>query len=257
MSPNQILLKVGTIQNLQKGDKVGTNLEYNSRIRDEWGAPPSKDKDGKAVAQYSIESQQVDLSALLQYLKSSAAPIEMRKIMTAFETRKLSLKMNESIHGPGVQSTIPAPAILRPQTSFTSRKKQRSLALQRRSTSAVETNTKKIGLYTSFETLQPLRMVMGQRQEKAVPPKSRVTAQVASLDPYRERGGFRLLTIKQLQEFQAQKMLQHKEVEALTQTMKTKESKKAWLMKIQGKNIDGFTKEGKIAVPEFGPDVYL
>lgn len=258
MSPNQILLKFSTIQNLQKGDEIGTNLEHNSRIRDEWGAPPSKNKDGKVVAQYSSskESQQVDLSVLLEYLKSSAAPIEMRKIMTAFEIRKLTLKMNESIHGPGVQSTIPTPAIMRPQTSFTSRKKQRSLALQRRSTSAVETTAKQTGLYTSPETLQPLRMVMGQRQEKTAP-KRRVTAQVASLDPYRERGGFQLLTIKQLKEFQAQKMLQHKEVEALTQTMKTKESKKAWLMKIQGKNIDGFTKEGKIAVPEFGPDVYL
>ncbi|XP_018409135.1 PREDICTED: CMT1A duplicated region transcript 1 protein [Nanorana parkeri] len=258
MSPNQILLKVSTIQNLQKTDEIRTNLEHNSRIRDEWGAPASKNEYGNVAAQnsYSKESQPVDLSAILEYLKSSAAPVEMRKIMTAFEIRKLNLKMNESIHGPAVRSTIPAPAIVRPQTSFSYRKKQRSSALQRRSTSAVETTTKQIGLYTSLESLQPTRMIMGQRQERATT-KRRVTEQVGSADPYRERAGFQLLTVKQLTEFHAKKMLQHKEVEALTQTMKTKESKKAWLMKIQGKNIDGFTKEGKIAAPEFGPDVYL
>ncbi|KAM5135252.1 F-box/WD repeat-containing protein 10 [Mantella aurantiaca] len=258
MSPNQILLKLNTIHNLQKTDEIGTNLEHNARIRDEWGALPSKHQDGKVLTPnvYAKESQQDDLSAILESLKSSAAPVEMRKMMTAFQIQKLSLNLKESIHGPGVQSTIPSPAIMRPQTSFSYKQKQPNSALQRRSTSAVETAAKQIGLYTSPESLLPIRMVMGQRHQKAAP-KRRVTEQVASADPYRERGGFQLLTLKQLKEFQAEKMLQHKEVEMLTQTMKTKESKKAWLMKIQGKNIDGFTKEGKIAAPEFGPDVYL
>ncbi|XP_072259682.1 F-box and WD repeat domain containing protein 10B [Pyxicephalus adspersus] len=258
MSPNQVLLKISTIQNLQKADTIGTNLEHNSRLRDQWGSPPSKTEDRKVVARNFSpkESQQVDLLALLEYLKSSAAPVEMRKVMTAFEIRKLSLKMNESLHGPGVRSTIPAPAIVRPQTSFGYGKKPKSSALLRRSTSAMEPSTKQIGLYTSTESLRPLRMVMSQQQDKPTP-KHRVTEQVRSADPYRERAGFQLLTVKQLKELQAKKLLQLEEVEVLTQTMKSKESKKAWLRKIQGKNIDSFTKEGKIAAPEFGPDVYL
>ncbi|KAM9296142.1 F-box/WD repeat-containing protein 10 [Gastrophryne carolinensis] len=257
MSPNQILLKVSTLQNLQRTDEIGINLEYNSRIRDVWGAPSQSPK--KSVASRpsnSKRSPNVDISSILEYLRSSAAPVEMRTIMRVFEVKQLSLKMKESLHGSAIQSTIPAPTVLRPQTSCSSGLKPQSPALQRRSISATDAGVRRIGLFTSSESAQTLKMVMGQKKEN-VAPKRRVTEQIASANPYREKGAFQLLTVKQLKELQEGKMAQEKEVEAMTQATKTKESKKAWLMKIQGKNIDGFTKEGKVAAPELGPDVFL
>ncbi|XP_068118419.1 F-box and WD repeat domain containing protein 10B-like [Hyperolius riggenbachi] len=257
MSPDHILLKVSTLQNLQRVDEIGLNLEYNSRIRDVWRPPLSRSQEEKAgQASRSKEAEKVDVSAILEYLKSSTAPAEMKNIITAFEMRKLSLKLKESLHGPEIQSTIPAPAVVRPQTSCGYRKKERRPALPRRSTSAVEIGVKRIGLYTSPESVQPIRMVMGQNHQKVIS-KRAATAPVASVDPYREKSGFQLLTVKQLKEFQQEKMFQHREAEALTQATKTKESRKAWLRKIKGENIDSFTKEGKIAAPEFGPNVYL
>ncbi|XP_063817096.1 F-box and WD repeat domain containing protein 10B [Pseudophryne corroboree] len=257
MSPNQILLKVSTIQNLQKSDIIGSNLEYNSRIRDAWGAPLSNKEQKTTIPKsHSTESHRVDSSKFLQYLKSSAVPVEMRAVMTSFEIRKLSLKMKESLHDPEIQSTIPSPCIVRPQTSCSYRKMGRSNAVNGRSCSAVEVGVKKIGLYRSCESVQPLRMIMGKMNETNVP-KQKIPEQVVAADPYRERSAFQLLTIKQLKDFQAEKMLQQKEADSHVQATRNKESKKAWLMKMKGKNIDNFTKAGKIAAPEFGANVFL
>ncbi|XP_075071339.1 F-box and WD repeat domain containing protein 10B [Mixophyes fleayi] len=258
MNPNQILLKVSTIQNLQKTDLIGSNLEYNLGIRDDWGAPLCSKEEKKTTVPHSqlTDSNNVDPFSLLQNLKNSAVPVEMKTIMTAFEIRKLGLKMTESLQGPEIQSTIPSPSIIRPQTSCCYRKTERSNAVHRGSASAVAVGVKPIGLYTSCESVQPLKMIIGKKNENNVP-KRKITEQVAGADPYRERSRFQPLTVKQLKEFQAENMLQQKEANAHVQATRNKESKKAWLRKIKGKNIDHFTKAGKIAAPEFGPNVFL
>ncbi|XP_056406213.1 F-box and WD repeat domain containing protein 10B-like [Hyla sarda] len=257
MSPNQILLRVSTIHNSQKMDAIGSNMEYNSRIRDTWGDTPSGNV-RKMFTSPSLptESQNVDPLTLLQHLKSSAVPVDMRTVLTAFEIRKLGLKMRESLHGPDICSTIPGPTLIRPQTTCDYQRTEKPNVSHRRSTSALEAGVKRIGLYTSCESIQPVRMIMGQNIEINIP-KRKAPDPAASADPYRERSCFQLLTVKQLKEFQAEKTLRQKEVDAHVQATKNKESRKAWLKKITGKNIDDFTKAGKIAAPEFGPDVFL
>ncbi|KAM4032430.1 F-box and WD repeat domain containing protein 10B-like [Anomaloglossus baeobatrachus] len=257
VSPNQILLKVSTIQNLQKTDMVGLNMEHNSRIRDAWGITLSGNEQKTLISpSLRTESPSIDPLTLLQHLKSSAVPTDMRTVLTTFHTRKVGLKMNESLHGPEIHSTIPSPTIIRPRTSCDFRNKEKRNGVLRRSTSALEVGAKQIGLYTSCESVQPIRMIMGQKLEMNIP-KRKVPDQVVNIDPYRERSCFQLLTVKQLKDFEKEKMSQQKEVDAHAQAVKSKESKKAWLKKIKGKNIDHFTKVGKIAAPEFGVDVFL
>ncbi|XP_069808291.1 F-box and WD repeat domain containing protein 10B-like [Dendropsophus ebraccatus] len=257
MSPNQILLKVSTIQNLQKADIVGSNMEFNSRIRDKWGVTLSGHEKKTFISpSLPMESQNIDPLNLLQKVKSSAVPVDMRTVLTVFEVRKVGLKMRESLHGPEIRSTIPCPTIIRPRTSCNSQRKEKRNVYHRRSTSALEAGVKQIGLYTSPETVRPTRMIMGQNIEINIP-KRKAPDPVVTADPYRERSGFRLLTVKQLKEFQAEKTSLQKEADAHVQTAKNIESRKAWLRKIKGKSIDDFTKAGKIAAPEFGPDVFL
>ncbi|XP_040293475.1 CMT1A duplicated region transcript 1 protein [Bufo bufo] len=257
MSPNQILLKVSTIQNLQKADVIRSNMEYNSRIRDTWGVTLAGDEQKTFISPFlQTESQNLDPVTLLQHLKSSAVPVDMRTVLTAFQIRKVGLKMKESLHSPKVHSTIPCPIIIRPQTSCDYRKKEKHNGVLRRSTSALDAGVKQIGLYSSCQSVQPMRMIMGQNIKISIP-KWKAPEQVVNIDPYRERSSFQLLTMKQLKEFQMQKTTQQKEEDAHVQATKSKESKKAWLKKIKGKNIDDFTKAGKIAAPEFGPDVFL
>ncbi|KAM3921016.1 F-box/WD repeat-containing protein 10 [Leptodactylus fuscus] len=255
MSPNQILLKVSTIQNLQKTDAVGSNMELNSRIRDAWGVAGNERKAVISPSQRT-ESQNIDPLTLLQQLKSSSVPVDMRTIPTGLEVRKLGLKMKESLLGPEIYSTIPCPTIIRPRTSCDYRKKEKCNGVPRRSASALDAGLKQIGLYTSCESVQPMRMIMGQHIKMNIP-KRKVPDQVVNVDPYRDRSGFQLLTMKQLKQVQMEKTSQQKEEDAQVQSTKSKESRKAWLKKIQGKNIDDFTKAGKIAAPEFGPDVFL
>ncbi|XP_073415734.1 F-box and WD repeat domain containing protein 10B isoform X2 [Dendrobates tinctorius] len=257
MSPNQILLKVSTIQNLQKMNMISLNMEHNCRIRDAWGITPSGNEQKTFISpSLQTESMSIDPLTLLQHLKSSAVPTDMRMVLTTFHTRKVGLKLNESLYGPEIHSTIPRPTIIRPQTSCDYRKKGKRDGILRRSTSAFEVGAKKIGLYTSCESVQPIRMIMGQKSEINIP-KQKVPDQVINIDPYRERSCFQLLTVKQLKELQKEKTSQQKEANAHAQAAKSKESKKAWLEKIKGKNIDHFTKVGKTAAPEFGVDVFL
>ncbi|XP_069606722.1 F-box and WD repeat domain containing protein 10B isoform X1 [Ranitomeya imitator] len=257
MSPNQILLKVSTIKNLQKMDTISLNMEHNCRIRDTWGIIPSGSEQKTIISpSLETESPSIDPLTLLQHLKSSAGPTDMKMVLTTFHTTKVGLKMNESLHGLEIHSTIPSPTIIRPRTSCDYRKKGKCDGVLRRCTSAFEVGAKKIGLYTSCESVQPIRMIMGQKLKINLP-KRKVPDQFMNVDPYRERSCFQLLTVKQLKELQKENTSQQKEANAYAQAAKSKESKKAWLEKIKGKNIDQFTKVGKIAAPEFGVDVFL
>lgn len=231
-------------------------MEYNSRIRDTWAVTLSGNDKTFMSPPLQTAGHNIDPRTLLQRLKSSAAPVDMRMVQTAFEIRKVGLKMKESLHGADIRSTIPCPIIIRPRTSCDYQKKEKRNISHRRSTSALDAGVKQIGLYTSRESVETMRMIMGQNIPINIP-RRKAPERVATIDPYRERSGFQLLTVKQLKESQAEKMSQMKEADAHVQATKNKESRTAWLKKIQGKNIDGFTKAGKIAAPEFGPDVFL
>ncbi|KAM4663268.1 F-box and WD repeat domain containing protein 10B [Discoglossus pictus] len=258
MSPDQILLKVSTIQNSQQSSVLNSNLENNDRVRDTWG-PPILFEDHKTMVTHfkTKVHPNGDYVKILQHIKSSDVPGEVKTQITPFVVKKLGLKLKESLHGPEIKSSIPSPTIVRPQTSWIYRQRKQNVALQRRSSSsAIEGSVKLIGHYTSCEMVQPLKMMMGQSNH--VPrQKSTQSKPVVDLNPYREKCGFQLLTVRQLKEFEANKMAEYQAAEAHVLVGRDRESRKAWLMKIKGESIDGFTKHGKIAAPEFGPDVFV
>ncbi|MEE6506784.1 hypothetical protein FKM82_007854 [Ascaphus truei] len=257
MSPNQILLKLSAMQNSQKSDTLSSNLAHNAGIRDAWGPPPShQEHKGMVPRSKSQEHHKVDPFTHLQRIKTSGAPVAMKNVATPFEVRKLRLKLKESLHGPEVRSSIPPPTVVRSQSCCSYKEKNRGSVGWRRSSSAAGASFKQIGHFTSCEAVQPLRMVMGQTGREPCPKREKAE-QVVAANPYREGCGFQLLTVKQLKEYEAETMFQRVRVEENVQAGKNKESKKAWLTKIQGRNIDDFTKEGKISAPELGPDAFV
>ncbi|XP_066441958.1 F-box and WD repeat domain containing protein 10B-like [Eleutherodactylus coqui] len=257
MSPNQILLKVSTIQNLQKTDVVGSIMEQNSTIRDKWGVFLSgNERKTFRSPTLQTENQDTDPLTLLQHLKSSNVPIDVTTFLTSFEKRKVSLQMKESLHGPEIHSTIPCPILIRPRTSYGYQMSKKCNGSHRRSTSALDAGVKQIGLYRSCESIQPMRMIMGQNMKINIP-KRKAPDHVGTVNPYREYSNFQLLTVKQLKEFHGEKSSQQKEADSHVQATKNKESKKAWLKKIKGKTMDDFTEAEKIAATEFAPEVFL
>ncbi|KAM4691176.1 F-box and WD repeat domain containing protein 10B [Rhinophrynus dorsalis] len=257
MTTDQMLLKVNAIHQSQKSNELGSNMEYNMRLRDVWG-PPQTHQEHKRFVQppQSRESQHEDPVTLLQQIKSSARPVEMTAVVTPFEVRKLALKRTETLHRSDIQSSIPSPTVVRPQTSDRYSKNKTTVAGLRRSASAVESAVQKTGKFTSCETVQPLRMIM-RPNNNVTCQKSIMPEQVVSRNPFREKGELILLTVQQQEEYEAEKMSQYNKAEAQVQAGEDRERRKTWLMKVQGKNIADFTKEGRIAAPELGLNVFI
>ncbi|KAE8577225.1 hypothetical protein XENTR_v10004490 [Xenopus tropicalis] len=250
MNPDQILLKVGAMNYTQRSDQLAWNGEYNAMVRDAWGPQMSPQEPQKRFSDSQLKERRKDNAVTrLERIESSA---EIKTTVTPFELRKLSLKLKESLHGSETPSSIPPPVLLRAQTSLNRKKR---VALPRRTASAVESGVKQIGKYTSCESIQPVKMVMGQRERP--PQRKRAPERAVTVNPYREKSGFQLLTVQQMKEYEAEKVAQYQTAEAHVQANRDQESRKAWLRKIKGKNIDHFTKEGKIAAPELGPNVFL
>ncbi|OCT63095.1 CMT1A duplicated region transcript 1 protein [Xenopus laevis] len=256
LNPDQILLKVSTLHNMQRLDQLASNCEHNAMIRDAWGPQMSPQEPQKRVSNSQIKERKKDIAVnCLKQIQSSEFSSEIKTTVTPFEMRKLNLKLKESLHGSETQSSIPPPILVRPQTSHQYREKKKCIAVHRRTVSAVEGSVKQIGMYTSYESIQPVKMIMGQH--KRPPQRKKTSERAVTVNPYREKSGFQLLTVKQMKDYEVEKLAQYQTAEVHIQANKDQESRKAWLMKIKGKNIDDFTKEGKIAAPELGPNVFL
>ncbi|XP_009461583.1 PREDICTED: F-box/WD repeat-containing protein 10-like [Nipponia nippon] len=57
-----------------------------------------------------------DQTVQLQRARTHSDSLTMKKISIPFETKMLQLKLKNSLHGPTVKSSIPAPSVVRPKT---------------------------------------------------------------------------------------------------------------------------------------------
>ncbi|XP_009324648.1 PREDICTED: CMT1A duplicated region transcript 1 protein [Pygoscelis adeliae] len=80
---------------------------------------------------------------------------------------------------------------------------------------------------------------------------------LASSDPSRSDGGFRLLTGKQKEVHEAATVAQYRAHQTKLTEDQQRACKKAWLRKIKGLPVDSFTEEGKIAAPELGLNTFI
>ncbi|XP_063309434.1 F-box and WD repeat domain containing protein 10B [Pelobates fuscus] len=234
LNPTEILLKVSTIQNLEKLDVLSSNLKHNANVHSVQGSSVSNAQHKQEnVHCHSTEPNRTDPSTALSKTQGSSVPAEINT------HRKQSQMRNMTLQGSSeVPSSVLALTTAHPTGSYSNSKKKGTSPVNRRSSSSVEDGIQQLGLYTSCEAVQPLRMVIGQikkEHNQKKKPELTVTA-----DPFREKSGFQLLTVKQLEAYEAQTVSQFNKIEALEKESRLKERKKERIMKINGQITEKF-----------------
>uniref|UniRef100_A0A8B9QC31 F-box domain-containing protein n=1 Tax=Apteryx owenii TaxID=8824 RepID=A0A8B9QC31_APTOW len=240
MSPNRILLTVSTLQNSYKSALVSSNIKHTPTAMEAWEPPLHQQEHPEKMQIYKTPMEhKKDQTVQLQHMRSNNDSLTMKRISTPFETERLQLKLINSLHGPTVKSSIPAPSIVHPNF----------IPLP-------EVGVQLTGHFTtSSEPIKSTPMIV-QVKTDAVSRKKKPFLQYAA-DPYWINSGFRLLTRKQKVAYQEATTVQYQANQTKLIEDQQKEHKKAWLRKIKGLPIDSFTKEGKIAAPELGLNTFI
>ncbi|XP_019398285.1 PREDICTED: CMT1A duplicated region transcript 1 protein [Crocodylus porosus] len=257
MSPDRILLTVSTLQDTYKSHQTRSDMMYKAKIRDAWGSPLHQKEHAKKVLASKIPKQQKQVQTIkLKHMKSASGSLTMKRVSTPFETKKLQLNLRNSLHMSSVRSCIPAPTIVRSK-SCCNLSEEKARTGSGKATSLPEGEALVTGHLTSTsESIKSLRMMIAQAKPKvgsvgAKPVFTRFE------NPYRINSGFRLLTVKQMKAYEEATVAEYKANQTKVIADQQKECKKAWVKKIKGLPIDYFTKEGKIAAPELGLNVYV
>uniref|UniRef100_A0A674J405 F-box domain-containing protein n=1 Tax=Terrapene triunguis TaxID=2587831 RepID=A0A674J405_9SAUR len=257
-SPDQILLTVSTLQHAHKPDQVSSNMIPLAKIRDVWGPRLRPQERPKKMLSYKIPKQEKkDQSTQLRHIKSASGSLIMKRMSTPFETKRLQLNLKNSLHGSAVHSFIPAPVIVRSKSCCSLPDEKKVHTGHGRATSLSEGGAQLIGhLTSSSESIKSTRMMIAQTKIEAGPRRENPLF-LQTANPYRLNTGFRLLTVKQMKMYEEATAVEYQAHRTKRIADQQKECRKAWLKKIKGLPIDNFTKEGKIAAPELGLNVYV
>uniref|UniRef100_A0A8C5R6F2 F-box domain-containing protein n=1 Tax=Leptobrachium leishanense TaxID=445787 RepID=A0A8C5R6F2_9ANUR len=226
--PDQILLKVSTIQNRQKSEELGLNFKYNENIQDPRGSP-------KSHVHHKRECLHSHSSGRHRTGPSISSSADKYTPETPAEIRSSAITQ-----------------VLFYPTSYHANEEKKRISGNRRCVSAVESGIQRLGMYTSYDAVQPLRMMIGQN--KTVEGQKKQPAPTSAVDPFRKKSGFQLLTVEQLEEYEAKAKSQYEKTEAQEKASKAMAHKRERLTKIKGERIEIDSNEGKIAAPELGLD---
>ncbi|KAJ6660463.1 hypothetical protein lerEdw1_017887 [Lerista edwardsae] len=252
---DQMLLTVSTLQHAYAVDQVSVNMAYNMKIKDAWGPIlPPKDQPKKMMAPHILKQQKIDPATQLKQLKAATNTAGIERISTPYETKTLQLNLKNSLLGDSVQSFIPMPTLTRSKScsSLSGEKKA-----QAKLPSPPPEGKQVIGYFTtSMESLKVPRMKIAQPDTELISRRPRIVF-AHNPNPYRLNTGFRLLTTKQMKEYEEAKISEYQAKKTEVIANRQKECKNAWLRKIKGLPIDDFTKEGKVSAPELGHNVFI
>ncbi|XP_048221040.1 F-box/WD repeat-containing protein 10 [Perognathus longimembris pacificus] len=182
-------------------------------------------------------------------LKSSNPFLDVKQTNIPLEIQKLKPNLKNSLHNPNIQSTIPQPMVI---SGFPG-----SLKSKEPLTSSIQGAVRSMGPLTSMQVIKPNRMLVPQASNSTLPLKKERTRFYTTLDPLRTNTEFMLMTVKEEKEYGEAKMKEYKDSESTKVVDPGKESKAAWIRKIKGLPIDNFMKQGKIAAPELGQNVFI
>lgn len=258
MSKDQALLTVSTTQHAYKTDQVSVNMAYNMKIKDAWGPIcPQKDQPKKMMAPKTPKQQKMDPASKLKRLKAVNGTRGMERISTPYETKTLQLNLKTSLVGGNVQSFIPAPTITRSKSCSNLSGGKNISTGQAKIPFPPTGGAQLIGHFmSSCESIKVPRMKIGQ---PATEVGSHTKKHLFSLmpNPYRLNAGFRILTTQQIKEYNEAKVSEYQANQTKVIEDRQKVCKNAWLRKIKGLPIENFTKEGTIAAPELGDNVFI
>ncbi|KAF1629180.1 F-box/WD repeat-containing protein 10, partial [Eudyptes filholi] len=259
MSPDKFLLTVSMLQNACRSALVSSGIKHTAKVREAWEPPwehqqrrPKKVQIHKAPLQ-----RKNDQAAQLQRVRLHSDSLTMKRISIPFETKMLQLKLKNSLHGPAVNSSIPAPSVVRPKTCCGLLREKKAHSGHGKALPLTEDGVQLIDPFTaSSDLIKSTRVMIAQMKNEAVPRRKKPFCPCAA-DPSRSDSGFRLLTGKQKEVHEAATVAQYQAHQTKLTEDQQRARKKAWLRKIKGLPIDSFTAEGKIAAPELGLNTFI
>ncbi|XP_065766068.1 F-box and WD repeat domain containing protein 10B isoform X2 [Muntiacus reevesi] len=242
MSPDQFLLTVNALQKAHNSGEFAYPRRPQAQIIDVWG--PSIPYPRKVL---SLKGQEVQQA--VDQLRFSTPPIEVKQTSIPLKIQMLRPNLKKSVHGPRVQSTIPQPVLIRPR--FRGGSKGGDLA-----TSSTE-GVRSFSPLTSTQVIKPNRMLAPPTAPAAQAARKERPRFHSALDPLRVNTEFMLLTVKEQKEYGEARMKEFQAIKPVGVVDPEKASRASWIRKIKGLPIDNFTKQGKIAAPELGQNVFI
>uniref|UniRef100_A0A8C9JZZ1 F-box domain-containing protein n=1 Tax=Panthera tigris altaica TaxID=74533 RepID=A0A8C9JZZ1_PANTA len=243
MSPDQFLLTVNALQQAHNSGAFAYPRRPQTQVIDAQG--PSIPHPRKVL---SFKGKSIQLA--VDRLRRSEPPIDVKQTNIPLEIQKLQPNLKNSLHSPRVQSTIPQPVIIHPRLTGSCKGEDQV-------TSSIDGTVRAFSPLTSTQVIKPNRML--------APPAGMTTKSVkrerphfcTTLDPFRANTQFMLLTVREEKENREAKRKEHQARKPTEVLDPEKASKSAWIRKIQGLPIDNFLKQGKIAAPELGQNMFI
>ncbi|NXT40245.1 FBW10 protein, partial [Pelecanoides urinatrix] len=254
MSPNKLFLTVNMLQNACKSAPVSSSIKHTAKVRE--ARERQQHRPEKVQIFKTPLQQKKDQLLQLQRMRLCSDSLTMKRISIPFETKMLQLKLKNSLHGPTVNSSIPAPSVVRLKTCGLLREKKAHSG-RGKAIPLTEDGVQLIDPFTaSSELIKSTQVMIAQRKNEAVSRRKTPFCPYAA-DPSRSDSGFRLLTGKQKEVYEAATVAQYQAHQTKLTEDQQRACKKAWLRKIKGLPIDSFTEEGKIAAPELGLNTFI
>ncbi|XP_032055801.1 CMT1A duplicated region transcript 1 protein [Aythya fuligula] len=254
VSSYKFLLTVNMLRKSCKSSFVRSSTKPPIATGKAWEAPLHQQRclEKRQIYKTPLQHKQ-DQTARLQCVRSRSDSLTMKRISTPFETKMLQLKLKNSLHGPTVSSSIPAPCIVRPKTCGGLLQEKKAHGGHGKVTPRPEERGQLSNLCTTSELIKSTHARMAQMKNEAVyGGKKPFYAFSVQTD-----GGFRLLTGNQKEAHEAATIAQCQANQAKLLEDHQKACKKAWLRKAKGLPTDSFTKEGKIPAPELGLNTFI
>nr|XP_046211244.1 F-box/WD repeat-containing protein 10-like [Oncorhynchus gorbuscha] len=256
-------------------------MKLNAQVRDAWGSPPPLPVQGMDPEPHAspFPPTTPKQSPQSQSQKAPAGPSHhvlqhgMTKIYVPLMTRTLDLNLRQSLDSREICSSSPSPAVMRPHTSHaasTQRTPCPKSEKKRPQTSCgiAGLAVRKVGAFTTTaqsNVQAPQRMFMkvsskrpGRHVNFEMPNKT--ISQYNPLDPFRERGAFRLHTDTQLEEYfrvQNHQLNQQGEGCYRTREDQDRQRKGVWKRKVKGVPALDFPKQDQVYAPELGHEIYI
>ncbi|XP_031455039.1 CMT1A duplicated region transcript 1 protein [Phasianus colchicus] len=201
--------------------------------------------------------QKKELTAQIQRARSHSDSLTMKRISVPFETKMLQLKLKNSLHGPNVNSSIPAPCIVRLKTCSALPQGKKVHGAHSQGTSLPEDRVQHSGTHrTASERINSTHAMIPQMKNESVCRGKKPFCPYAA-DPSEADSEFRLLTGQQKEACAAAAVAQCQANQAKLKEDHQRARKKAWLRKTKGLPTVSFTKEGKIFAPELGLNTFI
>ncbi|NXV44719.1 FBW10 protein, partial [Uria aalge] len=258
MSPDKFFLVVSMLQKAWKAAHICSSVKDTVKVREAWGPPREHQKcRPEKVQLYKTPLEhKKDQAVQLQRVRLHSDSLTMKRISTPFETKMLQLKLKNSLHGPTVNSSIPAPSVVRPKTCGFSQEKK-AHGGHGKIIPLLEDGVQLIHPFTaSSDLIKSTHVMIAQMKKDVVSRRIKPFCPYAA-DPSPSDSGFRLLTRKQKAAYEAAAIAQDEEQQTKLTEDQQRACKKAWLRKVKGLPVDSFTGEGKIAAPELGFNTFI